>query len=98
MDAALAITRAFSTAPASNNALNVFISLSCLQGCGISGNNMVKARYICNTGFTMLAKKTATLNLRIDPSLKEALREAAVRGHRSIAIPEQEALFRDERD
>jgi hypothetical protein len=33
----------------------------------------------------MITKKTATLNLRIDPSLKEALREAALRDHRSIA-------------
>jgi hypothetical protein len=33
----------------------------------------------------MIAKKTATLNLRIDPGLKEALREAALRDHRSIA-------------
>ena len=31
------------------------------------------------------ATKTATLNLRIDPSLKEALRTAALREHRSIA-------------
>jgi len=29
--------------------------------------------------------KTATLNLRIDPVLKEVLRIAAVREHRSIA-------------
>ena len=29
--------------------------------------------------------RTATLNLRIDPSLKEALRIAAIRDHRSIA-------------
>ena len=29
--------------------------------------------------------KVATLNLRIDPSLKEALRIAALRDHRSIA-------------
>lgn len=33
----------------------------------------------------MTAKKTATLNLRIDPSLKEALRIAADAEHRSIA-------------
>ena len=31
------------------------------------------------------AKKTSTLNLRIDPALKEALREAALRDRRSIA-------------
>lgn len=33
----------------------------------------------------MVAKKTATLNLRIDPYLKEALRTAALQSHRSIA-------------
>ena len=33
----------------------------------------------------MVLAKSATLNLRIDPVLKEALREAAVRDHRSIA-------------
>jgi len=33
----------------------------------------------------MVASKTATLNLRIDPTLKEALRIAALRDHRSIA-------------
>jgi hypothetical protein len=33
----------------------------------------------------MPAAKTATLNLRIDPALKEALRVAANRDHRSIA-------------
>jgi len=31
------------------------------------------------------ALKTATLNLRIDPAIKEALRTAAGREHRSIA-------------
>ncbi len=30
-------------------------------------------------------KKSATLNLRIDPFLKEAVREAAIRDSRSIA-------------
>jgi hypothetical protein len=29
--------------------------------------------------------KTATLNLRIDPTLKEAVRTAAIQQHRSIA-------------
>ena len=33
----------------------------------------------------MVATKVATLNLRIDPALKEALRDAAARDHRSIA-------------
>jgi hypothetical protein len=33
----------------------------------------------------MVAIKTATLNLRIDPVLKEALRIASIQDHRSIA-------------
>ncbi len=33
----------------------------------------------------MSPKKTATLNLRIDPVLKEAIREAALLEHRSVA-------------
>ena len=33
----------------------------------------------------MVATKTATLNLRIDPFLKEALKVAAMQDHRSIA-------------
>jgi hypothetical protein len=33
----------------------------------------------------MAAKKTATLNLRVDPILKEALRTASLKEHRSIA-------------
>ena len=33
----------------------------------------------------MATTKTATLTFRIDPALKEALREAAYREHRSIA-------------
>ncbi len=33
----------------------------------------------------MALKKTATLNLRIDPLLKEAVREAAIRDQRSVA-------------
>ncbi|MCG3171856.1 MAG: hypothetical protein CALGDGBN_03562 [Pseudomonadales bacterium] len=33
----------------------------------------------------MTPKKTSTLNLRIDPSLKEAARVAALREHRSVA-------------
>ncbi|OGT90952.1 MAG: hypothetical protein A2514_07515 [Gammaproteobacteria bacterium RIFOXYD12_FULL_61_37] len=33
----------------------------------------------------MAPKKTALLNLRIDPFVKEALREAALRDQRSIA-------------
>lgn len=37
--------------------------------------------YIC----VMVKKKTATLNLRVDPIVKEAARDAAARQHRSIA-------------
>ncbi len=33
----------------------------------------------------MVAKKTTTLNLRVDPSVKEGLRVAAAKQHRSIA-------------
>ena len=33
----------------------------------------------------MAPKKTATLNLRIDPGIKEAAREAALHEHRSLA-------------
>jgi len=33
----------------------------------------------------MAATKTATLNLRIDPAIKEAAREAANQEHRSVA-------------
>ncbi len=33
----------------------------------------------------MNPKKTSTMNLRVDPSIKEAVREAAEREHRSIA-------------
>jgi len=33
----------------------------------------------------MPAKKTATLNLRVDPNIKEAIRIAAKKDHRSIA-------------
>jgi len=33
----------------------------------------------------MTPKKTSTLNLRIDPALKEAARIAAVHDHRSVA-------------
>lgn len=33
----------------------------------------------------MAPKKTSTLNLRIDPPLKEAARVAALREHRSVA-------------
>ena len=33
----------------------------------------------------MSPKKTSTLNLRIDPALKEAARIAAIQDHRSVA-------------
>lgn len=47
---------------------------------------MVQTRYICNIkNNIMVATKTATLNLRINPTLKEAIRIAAKQEHRSIA-------------
>jgi hypothetical protein len=63
----------------------------------------------------MPPKKTTTMNLRVDPAIKEAIREAALRDNRSIAnmievlirrhceetgipIPEQQSLFKDEKD
>jgi len=66
----------------------------------------------CNQ--VMSPKKTATLNLRIDPAIKEAVKEAAELERRSVAnfievlitehceavgitIPEQGALFNDEK-
>jgi hypothetical protein len=33
----------------------------------------------------LVSRKTTTLNLRVDPAIKEAIREAAIRDHRSIA-------------
>lgn len=33
----------------------------------------------------MVATKTATLNLRVNPILKDALRTAAIQDHRSVA-------------
>jgi len=33
----------------------------------------------------MSIKKTTTLNLRVEPAIKEAIREAANRDHRSVA-------------
>ncbi len=35
--------------------------------------------------YSMSKKKSATLNLHIDPELKTALREAALRDYRSVA-------------
>ena len=67
-----------------------------------------------NIDQVMPPKKTATLNLRIDPAIKEAVKEAAELERRSVAnlievlitehcesvgitIPEQVALFDDEK-
>ena len=41
--------------------------------------------YISEDYIAMVATKTATLNLRINPVLKEAIRIAAVDDHRSVA-------------
>lgn len=40
---------------------------------------------LCNLFCNMPKTKTATLNLRIDPSIKEGVRVAAAREHRSVA-------------
>lgn len=40
---------------------------------------------VCPAAFAMAPNKTATLNLRIDPILKEVVRLAAERSNRSIA-------------
>jgi len=55
-----------------------------------------KLQYICSEplGRDMATTKTATLPFRIDPGLKEALRTAAQREHRSIANM-VEVLIRD---
>jgi len=46
-------------------------------------------RYIVRSGFYgvagVVARKTTTLNLRVDPALKEAARMAALLEHRSVA-------------
>lgn len=34
---------------------------------------------------SLVARKTTTLNLRVDPALKEAARMAALQDHRSVA-------------
>ncbi len=42
-------------------------------------------RYIQYTMQRMAKTKISTLNLRINPSIKDAVREAAAREHRSVA-------------
>ena len=54
---------------------------------GLSGCCVTYALH-CNTltqSNTVAPKKSATLNLRIDPAIKEAVREAAIRDNRSVA-------------
>ena len=41
--------------------------------------------YHNSTSDAMAAKKTTTLNLRVDPNVKEGIRQAAAKDHRSIA-------------
>ena len=41
--------------------------------------------YICVILYRMAKTRISTLNLRIHPSLKDAVREAASREHRSVA-------------
>jgi len=42
----------------------------------------------------MAVTKTATLNLRINPAVKEAVKEAAYRDHRSVANFIEDILIR----
>ncbi len=59
----------------------------------MSSHTVIAGLYICVTMPSlplygrrpMSPSKTATLNLRIDPRIKEAVRIAALREHRSIA-------------
>ena len=59
--------------------------------CRMQPSHKRMPRVICVTSTVqpryapVVATKVATLNLRIDPALKEALRIAALRDHRSIA-------------
>ena len=41
--------------------------------------------YFCYTMHYMAKTKISTLNLRIDPAIKDAVREAAAQEHRSVA-------------
>jgi hypothetical protein len=47
--------------------------------------NALHFRYFIYTMYRMAKTKVSTLNLRIEPGLKEAVREAAAREHRSVA-------------
>jgi len=50
-----------------------------------SGRPSTIPTYTTTINKAMAKIKTATLNLRVDPLVKEALRDAAERQHRSIA-------------
>lgn len=47
--------------------------------------NALHSRSYSYTMYRMAKTKVSTLNLRIEPGLKEAVREAAAREHRSVA-------------
>jgi len=47
--------------------------------------NALHFRLFLYTMYRMAKTKVSTLNLRIEPGLKEAVREAAAREHRSVA-------------
>ena len=40
--------------------------------------------YLLQVNLIMVAKKTTTLNLRVDPGIKEAVKIAAEKEHRSV--------------
>ncbi len=50
-----------------------------------SGTKALQCIYNSMIEPKMPSKKTTTLNLRVDPALKDAIRQAAVRENRSVA-------------
>jgi len=76
--------------PLSSNGCVTFLRLittNYLRYTGIYYNttNALQCNVIMRIRQVMPPKKTATLNLRIDPSIKEAVKEAADLEHRSVA-------------
>ncbi len=51
----------------------------------IYSRNALQLQYLFVTMYRMAKTKVSTLNLRIEPGIKEAVREAAAREHRSVA-------------
>jgi hypothetical protein len=51
----------------------------------LAGTSYMRYIALTSAAHPMPPTKTATLNLRIDPAIKEAVRIAALREHRSVA-------------